>query len=104
MRAITDEQDIVEIHAPDPTPEDGASDQSGTLLESERRDAPNGPRSSAAAPERTVGQSHGNGGLGAQSDQEVDPRASLSARRLRVGVPRHDSPAGTAHLPGEPQS
>jgi hypothetical protein len=105
MRAITDEQDIVELQEPDPTPENGASNQSGTLLESEGRDASNGPRSSPAAPERTVGQeSHGNGGLAAQSDEEFDRWASRSARRLRVGVPRHDSPAGTAHLPGEPQS
>jgi hypothetical protein len=105
MRAITDEQDIVELQEPDPTPENGASDQSGTLLESERREAPNGPRSSPAPPERTVAhESHANGGLAAQSDEEFDRWASHSARRLRVGVPRHDSPAGTAHLPGEPES
>jgi hypothetical protein len=105
LRAITDEQDIVELEEPDPSPEHGPSDQSGTLLESERREAPNGPRSSPAPPERTVAQeSHGNGGLAAQSDEEFDRWASHSARRLRVGVPRHDSPAGTAHLPGEPES
>jgi hypothetical protein len=105
MRAITDEQDIVELQEPDPTPENGAPDHSGTLLESERRDAPNGPRSSPEVSECTAGQeSNGSEGLAAQSDEEFDRWASHSARRLRVGVPRHDSPAGTAHLPGEPQS
>ena len=104
MRAITDEQDIVELQEPDPIPENGASDQSGTLLESEGRDAPNGPRSLPAAPVRTAAQEGDeNGGLGAQSDEEFDRWASHSGRRLGVSVPRHDLPAGTAHLPGEPQ-